>query len=866
MRAINVLLQWFGIVLIMVVAEGARAMEVIYDFARPDQMQDWSLGSPDQGVLERSPRYASPGTGSLHFAIPRWREGMSEWPAFNAHLDPVDFTPYDRLVVEVVNTAPAARRLSLMMADPDTPIREGFRVSSSVPALGQLRWEIDISETNPEQARRIDLARVSHLHFWMQAPTEDVSLYIDRIYLASSGEELPGLDPALGAQLVAMLGDSAGIKDGRRVLNRIEGWMGSATESDLRWLEVVKQEVEHRLEAAEAAIGRGSELSDGQREELFVDLDHLSRYSQRVDSLRQFRESYASALRDGSADNLAWNDVGVATVSSMARVIPRDVPLPDSVSADARLALQLAQNEKEGFQVVVLPFIDSLEEVSVSVGELGNEQGQVLPPEAVAVEPVGYVKTYLPQHPLGEFGQYVGWWPDPMLPFLEKVDVDRGDAQTFFVRLRTDKATAPGLYTGVVQVHAAGMPTPYTLDLEVEVYDFVLPARSPLPLAMTFVPEHNKRLAQAVEPELTDEQWDERWRTLKFTWANFLADHYISYDNIYATSPDWPDFEVLDHLEATGQLDRINLGRFGPVHADTSRGTDQLISEQLERIKKGYEKAKARGWLDRTYIYGFDERPKEMFPEMEAFVSRMRAELPGVKVMTTAGAYWDYWGEAEGIDIWCPILSNWDPERVERYMQEGREVWWYVCIASPPPYPNVFIDQPAIDTRVMMGAMTAKYRPDGFLYYMTNSFHVPGRPFNTNESYIDAGPFTTWNPKSFRESHGDGSMNYPGPGGEPLPNFRLENFRDGLEDYAYVLSLESRVKYLQSQDRLTSDQQRWLKQAEALLTVPQRVVESTNQYTKDPAEIYEYRRKLAEAIVAAPTEGNSTPASPADRE
>ena len=602
----------------------------------------------------------------------------------------------------------------------------------------------------------------------------------------------------------------------------------------------------------ETVIDGGKTLDAEQRQALLTNLDNLSRYSGRIEALRPLRQRYAEAVSGGEPTRKAWDQVLVATASSMQKVLPRDVALPTSVRPATGQKLDLAQNEREGFQIVVLPFTQPLKSVAVEVGELTDDSGQRLDGGLVTVEPVGYVKTYLPQHPLGDFGQYVGWWPDPMLPFLDQVDIERGDAQSFYIRLHTEKATPPGTYRGTVRVTAADVGEPYTFDLEVTVHGFALPDRSPLPLAMTFEPDYNRVLARAVTPGLTDEQWDEQWQSLKFDWADFLADHWISYDNLYRNGRNWPDFEVLDHLEARGALDIINLGRFGLKEPDAFNLIDETVAQQRSSIEDAYAKAKQRGWLDRTYIYGFDERPKENFPLMERFVAELQPLVPGVKVATTAGAYWNYWGEAEGIDIWSPILSNWDPQRVESYKKQGKEVWWYVCIASPPPYPNVFIDQDVIDTRVMMGPMTAKYRPDGFLYYVINRWSG-GSEIEKNYAYITSGPFTEWNPKSFRESHGDGNMTYPGPEGKPLPNLRLENFRDGLEDYAYVLILERRIGEVQSLAKPTAAQRQWLQEAEAALEVPAAVVKATNSYTKDPADVAAYRQKLADAITTAPT-------------
>ena len=98
----------------------------------------------------------------------------------------------------------------------------------------------------------------------------------------------------------------------------------------------------------------------------------------------------------------------------------------------------------------------------------------------------------------------------------------------------------------------------------------------------------------------------------------------------------------------------------------------------------------------------------------------------------------------------------------------------------------MFIEYPAIEGRLLMGAMTARQRPDGFLYYQISIWNSR-RP-------ITSGPFTDWDPRSWTTYHGDGSWTCVGPDGAPVPTIRLENFRDGLEDFAAVRALEDLVR------------------------------------------------------------------------
>ena len=119
-----------------------------------------------------------------------------------------------------------------------------------------------------------------------------------------------------------------------------------------------------------------------------------------------------------------------------------------------------------------------------------------------------------------------------------------------------------------------------------------------------------------------------------------------------------------------------------------------------------------------------------------------------------------------------------------------------------------------------MGAMTQKFRPDGFLYYQCAIWN--------SERCITSGPYTDWNPQSYRSYNGDGSWTCAGPGGTPLSTIRLENFRDGLEDLAYARLLE--------------------KKSGRVVKVPEALVKSRIEFSFDPEELYSWRNRIADAL------------------
>ncbi len=80
----------------------------------------------------------------------------------------------------------------------------------------------------------------------------------------------------------------------------------------------------------------------------------------------------------------------------------------------------------------------------------------------------------------------------------------------------------------------------------------------------------------------------------------------------------------------------------------------------------------------------------------------------------------------------------------------------------------------------------------------------------------------------------------------PIPTVRLENFRDGLEDLAYVKILEEKLNAV-----TTEDIPGWTKRARELISVPSWVCSERDNFSTDPAVIYAWRDAMADLIEAS---------------
>jgi hypothetical protein len=188
---------------------------------------------------------------------------------------------------------------------------------------------------------------------------------------------------------------------------------------------------------------------------------------------------------------------------------------------------------------------------------------------------------------------------------------------------------------------------------------------------------------------------------------------------------------------------------------------------------------------------------------------------------------------------------------------EGKDMWWYIAEGPRHPYANWLLEYPVIESRLLTGAMTHKYDAHGFLYYaITNyGYNLVPEYMSLNDP-IQGGPYTNWDARTLYSSKyngftdADGCLYYPGPAAVgPLPSIRVENIRDGLEDYEYLYQLNNLVSLVGRCTPADPQKQAWLASARTLLAIPDSVVTSIASFTRDPAVLDDFRRQVAEAIV-----------------
>jgi hypothetical protein len=506
--------------------------------------------------------------------------------------------------------------------------------------------------------------------------------------------------------------------------------------------------------------------------------------------------------------------------SPMRRVMIRDFPFDGWFGK--QVGLSLAANEHEGFQLAVMPWKRDLKNVRVQA-TFTAESKATAAGLSCTVSLVGHVDVN--DDPPYE-STYKAFWPDPLLSFLQQSDVKAGEHVAFWIDVATSKTTPAGEYRGSIQITADGC-APVSIPLLVRVWGFTLPDGTHLRNAFTY---HDHAVRGFYKGS-----WDQK---LAHAYQDLLLDHRLGIDHLYRGEP--PDVKTLQRAVARG------MNCFNVVFA-ASGGMKEHVSKVLTRFVPQIKKA---GLFSLAYVYGFDEIKADKFGEAREVFNQVHRLAPGLPTMTTTQdtSFGKETGLRDAVDIWVPLTPSYDLPEADALRREGKQMWWYICLVPVHPYANWFIEYPAIESRLLMGAMSHKYRVDGFLYYLVNN------GWERNRKVISSGPYTEWDGASCINSkdkwaNGDGNLIYPGPK-RPLSSIRLENIRDGLEDYEYLHLLAEKVERV-SRLPATTARQSFLDQARPLLAVPDAVVRSVVEYTLEPNAVQDWRTQLATLIIQA---------------
>lgn len=569
----------------------------------------------------------------------------------------------------------------------------------------------------------------------------------------------------------------------------------------------------------------------------------------------------------------AAEHLAVWAVPSVVKVFPDD-PAPKAAEP---WQVSVAGNEREVLQLAVRAgrSIDGVEvRVEPPVGSNGN---QLPAPEVnvVGYVPVDYPTSYYQSdapawHRLipTQRPQCDGWpglWPDPLLP-ADRFDLKANATQAVWLTFNVPKNTPAGDYTGKVQLTEDGRvlaEQAYTAH----VWGFSLPDEN-----------HVAAIYDVRYGRSGSQYWGRPLDQMYPELVRFLAERRMSPDAIkpeprirYVEGRVEADFTEYDRA-AEFYFDRLGLPfsytphtfyLFGWGHppktffgeqpyngeppyeeADRSKLRPEYKKAYQACLKVYWDHVKEKGWSDRIVLYISDE-PHDWHAhigiQMKALCDMIHEVDPAIPIYSSTWKHvpdWDGYLDVWGIGHYGRVAVD----KMAELQQAGDRIWFTTD-------GQMCTDTPYCAVERLLPHYCFKYGADAYEFWGASWLTYDPYRYGWH-SYIrqssEPGKFY-W----VRYPNGDGFLIYPGgPLGQdaPVSSIRLENAREGVEDYEYLYRLKSLTQQARAAGRDVSQAEQALAEAGGLVDIPNAGGRYSSKILPDPEALLRARIKLAEAI------------------
>lgn len=552
----------------------------------------------------------------------------------------------------------------------------------------------------------------------------------------------------------------------------------------------------------------------------------------------------------------------------------REDPAPRTIEP-ARITA--ARNDREPLQLAVRS-AQAVDQVQVAVDAPTGPGGARLSDCQIAV--VGYVPidaksnyystTVQPWErkmpPPGGSGSdgWAGWWPDPLLP-RDSFSLAPNTTQPIWVTVSVPKDAAPGDYKGAVRFLGDARELA-SVPFTVHVWDFEVPDR--LHTAAIYDVRMGGRWTQ---PGRSAEQT--RRQFLKFMAERRVCPDRISPDPVlrYENGKVIADFSAFDRA-AEYYFDELKLpytytpsvfycfgwghppgvkfgqapyeGTYPYEGVDRSKLRPQFVEAYQACLRAYLDHMRQKGWYDRVVLYISDE-PYDNKPyiqdQMKALCAMIREVDPKLPIYCSTWHHQPAWDGS--LTLWgighYGVVS---PETMEHIRQTGARMWFTTDgqMCTDTPYCGVerllprYCFKYGVDAYEFWGCTWLTYDPYKFGWH--SFIYQSGEP----------GKYS-W----VRYPNGDGFLAYPGgPIGYdgPVSSVRLEQAREGVEDYEYLYLLRERIAAAKAAGRDVTAAQRALDEALDLVQIPNAGGRHSTRILPDPDRLPVLKESVARAI------------------
>ncbi len=458
--------------------------------------------------------------------------------------------------------------------------------------------------------------------------------------------------------------------------------------------------------------------------------------------------------------------------------------------------MRMAKNEAEGVHLL-LASKTGHSGLSVSVTDFKNAANQTLKTELM----YGYYFEDVDGLTVVD--------PIPWVADGQTFDLEAGRSYMYIIKATTAMDSPAGLYSATVTIRDAAGKEIKTATVHAYVWNFVLPEETSCKTQMDLSWANIYVAHEQYEGD--DSQLYKNYYDLLL--ANRVCAYSLPYNNAYAPG----DVELYADERILEYLNNPRVVAFNPINWKNHSYNDDTIANAYAFLSQNPE------WLEKAYFYIVDEPADQAaLDRINSISVQLKEHFPGYKMMAPMHLNYSLNAENtedyisyvdEAINVWCykpyfyttyaqytydrslayrmsaGIEANLGTfgERMEQEQAEGDELWWYVTRRPEDPEITLLMDTESIRHRILFWQQKL-YNVDGFLYYLVNDWYEIGENNGLNKKYEQNGGADGF------DCYGNGVLVYCGEdfgvyGG--VESIRLENVRDGIEDYEYLTILEN---------------------------------------------------------------------------
>ena len=566
------------------------------------------------------------------------------------------------------------------------------------------------------------------------------------------------------------------------------------------------------------------------------------------------------------------DDFALWEVPSVVKVFPDD-PAGQKIYG----GIASARNEREVLQLAMRAG-RSCEGVRVRVTPAGSPNGAKLPaPEihVVGYVPIDYPTSYYQSeapawHRLipTQSPKCDGWpglWPDPLLP-TDRFDLEANTTQAVWLTFDVPKDAIPGNYSWGVCIEAEDQILANRV-YGIHVWNFSLPDENHVaaiydvrygrsgsrfwgksldemyPELVRFLAE--RRLSpDSIKPEPKIRYVDGRVEA-DFTEYDKAAEFYFNELGLPYSYTPWTFYLFgWGHPPKTGFGERPYEGEPPYEEADRSQLRPEYKKAYQACLKVFWDHVKEKGWEDRIVLYISDE-PHDWHAhigvQMKALCDMIHEVDQAIPIYSSTWKHvpdWDGYLDVWGIGHYGRVAVD----KIAELQQAGDRIWFTTDGQMCTDTPYCAVERLLPHYCFKYGAQAYEFWGASWLTY--NPYEYGWHSYIRQSS--EPGKYY-W----IRYPNGDGFLIYPGgPLGQdgPVSSIRLENAREGVEDYEYLYRLKSLVDQVKKSGHDVSKAEAALEAAARLVDIPNAGGRYSSKILPDPDKLLQARIGIGQAI------------------